>query len=47
MLATAALVHDIGKIGAPDSILTKHDPSREEQEFMRVRNRAAAALTHL
>lgn len=36
MLATAALFHDIGKIGMPDSILTKHEPlTREEQALMR------------
>ena len=36
MLATAALFHDIGKIGMPDSILTKHEPlTRDEQELMR------------
>jgi putative nucleotidyltransferase with HDIG domain len=35
-LATAALFHDIGKIGMPDSILTKHDLlTREEQALMR------------
>jgi putative nucleotidyltransferase with HDIG domain len=35
-LATAALFHDIGKIGMPDSILTKHDLlTPEEQEVMR------------
>jgi putative nucleotidyltransferase with HDIG domain len=35
MLATAALFHDIGKIGMPDSILTKHDLlTREEQALM-------------
>jgi putative nucleotidyltransferase with HDIG domain len=35
-LATAALFHDIGKIGMPDSILTKHEPlTREEQALMR------------
>jgi putative nucleotidyltransferase with HDIG domain len=36
MLATAALFHDIGKIGMPDSILTKHDLlTRDEQALMR------------
>jgi putative nucleotidyltransferase with HDIG domain len=36
MLATAALFHDIGKIGMPDSILTKHEQlTRVEQELMR------------
>jgi len=36
MLATAALFHDIGKIGMPDSILTKHEPlTRDEQDLMR------------
>ena len=36
MLATAALFHDIGKIGMPDSILTKHDLlTREEEALMR------------
>jgi putative nucleotidyltransferase with HDIG domain len=36
MLATAALFHDIGKIGMPDSILTKHDLlTRDEQTLMR------------
>jgi putative nucleotidyltransferase with HDIG domain len=36
MLAVAALFHDIGKIGMPDSILTKHDLlTREEQALMR------------
>jgi putative nucleotidyltransferase with HDIG domain len=36
MLATAALFHDIGKIGMPDSILTKHEPlTRDEQQLMR------------
>jgi putative nucleotidyltransferase with HDIG domain len=35
-LTTAALFHDIGKIGMPDSILTKHEPlTREEQALMR------------
>lgn len=35
-LATAALFHDIGKIGMPDSILTKHDLlTRDEQALMR------------
>jgi putative nucleotidyltransferase with HDIG domain len=34
-LATAALFHDIGKIGMPDAILTKHDLlTREEQKLM-------------
>jgi putative nucleotidyltransferase with HDIG domain len=36
MLATAALFHDIGKIGMPDAILTKHDLlTLEEQALMR------------
>jgi len=36
MLGTAALLHDIGKIGMPDSILTKHELlTREEQALMR------------
>ena len=36
MLATAALFHDIGKIGMPDSILTKHDLlTRDEEALMR------------
>jgi putative nucleotidyltransferase with HDIG domain len=36
MLATAALFHDIGKIGMPDSILTKHEPlTHEETALMR------------
>jgi putative nucleotidyltransferase with HDIG domain len=36
MLGTAALFHDIGKIGMPDSILTKHELlTREEQALMR------------
>lgn len=36
MIAIAALFHDIGKIGMPDSILTKHDLlTREEQALMR------------
>jgi putative nucleotidyltransferase with HDIG domain len=36
MLGTAALFHDIGKIGMPDSILTKHEPlTRNEQALMR------------
>jgi putative nucleotidyltransferase with HDIG domain len=36
VLAIAALFHDIGKIGMPDSILTKHDLlTREEQALMR------------
>ena len=36
MLGTAALFHDIGKIGMPDSILTKRELlSRKEQELMR------------
>jgi putative nucleotidyltransferase with HDIG domain len=36
MLATAALFHDIGKIGMPDSVLTKHELlTRDEQELMR------------
>jgi putative nucleotidyltransferase with HDIG domain len=35
-LATAALFHDIGKIGMPDSILTKQEKlTREELELMR------------
>jgi putative nucleotidyltransferase with HDIG domain len=35
-LATAAIFHDIGKIGMPDSILTKHEKlTREEAELMR------------
>jgi putative nucleotidyltransferase with HDIG domain len=35
-LATAALFHDIGKIGMPDSILSKHDVlTRDEQALMR------------
>ena len=35
-LETAALFHDVGKIGMPDSILTKPDRlTREEQELMR------------
>jgi putative nucleotidyltransferase with HDIG domain len=35
-LEVAALFHDIGKIGMPDSILTKSDRlTREEQELMR------------
>jgi putative nucleotidyltransferase with HDIG domain len=35
-LATAALFHDIGKIGMPDSILTKQEHlTREEAELMR------------
>jgi putative nucleotidyltransferase with HDIG domain len=35
-LATAALFHDIGKIGMPDSILTKHEQlTREEAALMR------------
>ena len=36
MLGIAALFHDIGKIGMPDSILTKHELlTREEQALMR------------
>jgi putative nucleotidyltransferase with HDIG domain len=36
MLATAAIFHDIGKIGMPDSILTKHERlTHEEAELMR------------
>jgi putative nucleotidyltransferase with HDIG domain len=36
VLDTAALFHDIGKIGMPDSILTKPDRlTREEQTLMR------------
>jgi putative nucleotidyltransferase with HDIG domain len=36
MLGTAALFHDIGKIGMPDSILTKHEPlTRDQQALMR------------
>jgi putative nucleotidyltransferase with HDIG domain len=35
-LGTAALFHDIGKIGMPDSILTKHEQlTRDEQALMR------------
>jgi putative nucleotidyltransferase with HDIG domain len=36
LLAVAALFHDIGKIGMPDSILTKHDLlTRDEAALMR------------
>ena len=36
MLAIAALFHDVGKIGMPDSILTKHELlTRDEQALMR------------
>jgi putative nucleotidyltransferase with HDIG domain len=36
VLAVAALFHDIGKIGIPDSILTKHDLlTRDEAALMR------------
>jgi putative nucleotidyltransferase with HDIG domain len=45
MLATAALFHDIGKIGMPDSILTKHDLlTREEQALMREHVTRGAAI---
>ena len=36
LLGVAALFHDIGKIGMPDAILTKHELlTREEQALMR------------